>query len=135
MLLPHLVCNALVAVGRLLGAEQQAMRPGWGKLCDLSRTISLSRPPATKASHTICGNNTSIVLSSWWWAYKCPKHVEKTIIFFFFNWRYNPWWVLACFTILFHNPLSLHFSLQFLTFILFNLLAPEFFFNFSTPCI
>jgi len=26
--LPHMVCNALVAGGRLLGAEQQAMRPG-----------------------------------------------------------------------------------------------------------
>jgi len=25
----------------------------------------------------ICGNNTSIVSSSWWWAYKCPKHVEQ----------------------------------------------------------
>ena len=22
---------------------------------------------------------------------------------FFFSWRYNPWWVLACFTISFHN--------------------------------
>ena len=33
--------------------------------------------------------------------------------FFFFSRRYNPWWVLACFTILFHNLLSLHFSLQF----------------------
>jgi len=29
-----MVCNALVAGGRLLGAEQQAMRPGWGKLCE-----------------------------------------------------------------------------------------------------
>jgi hypothetical protein len=38
-----------------------------------------SRPPATKALHTICGNNTSIVSSSWWWAYKCPKHVEQII--------------------------------------------------------
>jgi len=28
VLLPHMVCNALVACGRLLGAEQQAMRPG-----------------------------------------------------------------------------------------------------------
>jgi len=37
--------------------------------------------------------------------------------FFFF---FNPWWVLACFTILFHNLLSLHFSLQFLTFIFFK---------------
>ena len=34
------------------------------------------RPPSTKALHTIRGNNTSIVSSSWWWAYKCPKHVE-----------------------------------------------------------
>ena len=28
VLLPHMVCNALVAGARLLGAEQQAMRPG-----------------------------------------------------------------------------------------------------------
>ena len=28
VLLPHMVCNALVAGGRLLGAEQHAMRPG-----------------------------------------------------------------------------------------------------------
>ena len=40
--------------------------------------------------------------------------------FFFFSRRYNPWWVLACFKILFHNLLSLHFSLQFLTFIFFK---------------
>ena len=39
---------------------------------------------------------------------------------FFFSRRYNPWWVLACFTILFHILLSLHFSLQFLTFIFFR---------------
>jgi len=38
-----------------------------------------SRPPATKALHTICGNNTSIVSSSWWWAYKCQKHFEQII--------------------------------------------------------
>jgi len=38
-----------------------------------------SRPPATKALHTIRGNNTSIVPSSWWWAYKCPKHVDQII--------------------------------------------------------
>jgi len=43
------VCNTLVAGGRPLGVEQQAMRPGWGKLCAVS--------------------------SSWWWAYECPKHV------------------------------------------------------------
>jgi len=28
VLLPHILCNALVAGGRLLGAEQQNMRPG-----------------------------------------------------------------------------------------------------------
>ena len=38
-----------------------------------------SRPPVTKALHTIRGNNTSIVSSSWWWEYKCPKHVEQII--------------------------------------------------------
>jgi len=37
------------------------------------------QPPATKTLHTICDNNTSIVWSSWWWAYKCPKHVEQII--------------------------------------------------------
>ena len=34
VLLPHMVCNALVAGGRLLGAERQAMRPAWGRLWD-----------------------------------------------------------------------------------------------------
>jgi len=28
VLLPHMVCNALLAGSRLLGVEQQAMRPG-----------------------------------------------------------------------------------------------------------
>jgi len=42
------------------------------------------------------------------------------LFFFFFNRRYNPWWVLACFTTSFHNLLSLHFSVQFLTFIFFR---------------
>ena len=28
VLLPHMLCNSLVAGGRLLGVEQQAMRPG-----------------------------------------------------------------------------------------------------------
>ena len=37
------------------------------------------RQPATKASHTIDSNNTHTVLSSWWWAQKCPKHVEHII--------------------------------------------------------
>jgi len=34
VLLPHMVCNVLVVGGRRLGAGQQAMRPGEGKLCD-----------------------------------------------------------------------------------------------------
>jgi len=34
VLLQHMVCNALVAGGRLLGAQQQALCQGWGKLCD-----------------------------------------------------------------------------------------------------
>jgi hypothetical protein len=46
--------------------------------------------------------------------------VNNRTNFFFFRWRYNPWWVLACFTISFHHLLSLHFSLQFLTFIPFK---------------
>jgi len=42
-------------------------------------TARNSRPPATKALHTVCSSNTNIVSSSWWWAYKCPKHVEQII--------------------------------------------------------
>ena len=34
VLLPRMVCDALVVDGRLLGAEQQATRPGWGKLLE-----------------------------------------------------------------------------------------------------
>jgi len=30
-----------------------------------------------QALHTIGGNNTHIVSSSWWWAQNCPKHVER----------------------------------------------------------
>ena len=66
VLLPHMVYNALVAGGRLLGAEQQAMHPGCGKLCSFPHSGCIaccpapdSRPPATKALHAICGNNTS----------------------------------------------------------------------------
>jgi hypothetical protein len=88
LLLPHMLCNALVAGSRLFGVELQAMCPGWGKLCHnfpppgriACCSTPNSRPPATKALHTICGNNTSIVSSSWWWAYECPKHVEQIII-------------------------------------------------------
>ena len=50
------------------------------------------------------------------------KTINRNYLFFFifFSRRSNPWWVLACFTILFHNLLSLHLSLQFLTFIFFK---------------
>jgi hypothetical protein len=47
VLLLHMVCNVLVVGGRLLGAQKQAMCPGWGKLCDSvaqfpsSQTLSL----------------------------------------------------------------------------------------------
>ena len=41
MLLPHMVCNALVAGGRLLGAEQQAVRPGEESCATESRTTFL----------------------------------------------------------------------------------------------
>jgi hypothetical protein len=51
---------------------------------------------------------------------KVTLHSYHHSHFFFFNRRYNPWWVLACFMISFHNLLSLHFSLQFLTFIFFR---------------
>ena len=76
VLLPHMVCNAWVAGGWLLGAEQQAMHLGWLIVCCCAPN---SQPPTTKALHTICGNNTSMVSNSWWWAYKCPKHVEQII--------------------------------------------------------
>ena len=44
VLLPYMVCNALVAGGLWSGARQQAMRPGWGNLLEQlpsSRTHSL----------------------------------------------------------------------------------------------
>ena len=36
MLLPHMVCNALVAGGRRSGAGQQAMRPGSCRKCEMA---------------------------------------------------------------------------------------------------
>jgi len=79
VLLPHMVCNALIGGGRPSGTGQQAMcpssfpHPGHIACCP----VPDRRPPATTTLHTICGNNTSIVSSSWWWTYKCPKHVEQ----------------------------------------------------------
>jgi hypothetical protein len=76
VLIPPMVCDALVAGCWRSGAGQPAMRSGWGMLLEQhpsSRTHSrLPAPdlqqPATKASHNIGGNNTHIVSSSWWWA-------------------------------------------------------------------
>ena len=44
------------------------------------RTAPDRLPPATNALHTTRGNNTCIVSKSWWWPYKCPKHVEQITI-------------------------------------------------------
>ena len=85
VLLPHMACNALVVGGRRSGVGQQDMCPGWRKLLEQlpsSRTHSLlpcSWQPTTsnQGANTICGNNTSRVSSSWWWAYKWSKHVEQ----------------------------------------------------------
>jgi len=67
--------------GGVVGGQEQVSR-----LCVRDEGSCLSsfpapdsRPPATKALHTICGTNTIIVSSSWWWVYKCPKHVEQII--------------------------------------------------------
>jgi hypothetical protein len=75
------VCNVFVAGGRRSCAGQQAMRPGWVKLLERIACCPAPdrQPPVTKTLHTICGNNKSIVSRSWWWAYKCPKHVEQII--------------------------------------------------------
>ena len=46
-LLSHTMCNALVCGGRLLGAEQQARRLGWGKQCDnFPHPRRMAKPPA-----------------------------------------------------------------------------------------
>jgi len=118
-----MVCNALVAGGRWSGAGQQAMRPGWGKLCDSHNfphpgriaccsTLN-SRPPATKALHTICGNNTSIVSSSWWWAYHHHyHHVPEGLGVFPFPWSSRWSWSLHLFLgrPMFLRPFGLHYS-------------------------
>jgi hypothetical protein len=48
---------------------------------DADSLLPCTWPPTTsnEALHTIGGSNTHIVSSSWWWAYKCPKHVEHII--------------------------------------------------------
>ena len=76
-LLPHMVCNALVAGGRVFGVCDSHNFPHPGHIA--CRCAPNSGPPATKTLHTICGNKTSIVSRSWWWTYECPKHVEQII--------------------------------------------------------
>ena len=66
-----------VAGCRGSGAGQQAVRPGKGMLhvvqhpCSWTYSLlSCTWPPtaSNRALHTIGGNNTHIVSSSWWWA-------------------------------------------------------------------
>ena len=66
LLVWHVGCNSwLLVVGRS-GAGQQAMRPEWGMLFDLSRTASLLTT-SNQELHATC-HTSSIVASSWWWA-------------------------------------------------------------------
>ena len=74
----ELGCGSARVVSGLTAAGDSHNFPHPGHIACCSTPNS--RPPATKALQTICGNNTSIVSSSWWWAYKCPKHVEKITI-------------------------------------------------------
>ena len=71
----------LVVGGQLQGSRLCVRGEGtaWAASLIACGPATDRRPPATKALHAICGNtcNTSIVSSSWWWAYKCPKHVEQ----------------------------------------------------------
>ena len=79
VLLPPMVCDALVAGCWRSGAEKQAILSGWGMLLywveqhPSFRTHSRLPciwPPTTsnQALHTIGVNNTHIVSSYWWWA-------------------------------------------------------------------
>jgi len=69
------VMSWLLAAGGRLCQSPNFPHPGRIACCPAPDR----RPPATKTLHTISGNTTSIVSSSWWWAYECPKHVEHII--------------------------------------------------------
>jgi hypothetical protein len=71
VLLPHMVCNALVAGGLQSGSGQQFCVRDEGSCLTAVEQLPSSRtqnccpapdrrPPATKALHAICGNNTSL---------------------------------------------------------------------------
>ena len=54
VLLPHMVCNALVAGGRRSGAGQQAMCPGWGKLPEQFPSSFYVWRTRTNGNHSLC---------------------------------------------------------------------------------
>ena len=70
-----ILCDNLIFNTDKITRRKNFPHPGHIACCSAPN----SRPPATKALHTIYGNNTSILSNSWWWAYKCPKHVEQII--------------------------------------------------------
>ena len=64
--------------------RQRAVSSGRGMLqhpSSWTQPAVCTWPPTTsnQALHTIGGNYTHIVSSSWWWTQKCPKHVEHII--------------------------------------------------------
>ena len=67
MLLPHMVCNALVAGGRLLGAEQQAF--ACLLTADNQQPRHYTQYAATAQLQTRAPDD----------GHKCPKHVERII--------------------------------------------------------
>ena len=76
----------LLVVGGQAQSTRQCVRDEGCRSSDIPHSERMAgcpppefHQPATKASHTIGGNNTHIVSSSWWWAYKCSKHVEHII--------------------------------------------------------
>ena len=91
VLLSHMVCNALVAGGPLLRAEQQAMRPGWEKLCDSrvaqfpsSRTHPRNSSPFTEPGHPFLDSNNPSTAScpNLDKSHVCPRtQLGSTVIF------------------------------------------------------
>ena len=85
--LPPMVCSSwlLVVRGQVHSSRLRVQEEG--KLSCAAPTswthslLPCTWPPTTshQALHTIGGNNTHIVLSSWWWTLKCQKHVECII--------------------------------------------------------
>ena len=77
VLLPPMVCRAwlLVVGGQVKGSRLYVQKEGCctTESCNIplsGRLLSCIWPPTTRnqALHTIGGNNTHIVSSSWWWA-------------------------------------------------------------------